>query len=191
LSRWPATAGTHRASRRRARRCARRRACAGSPPDSAASHRSSVPAGDGERSMIRGCSHRICPRPQRRAGRVDPQADRAVGEGGRHAVAVALEVIRQVGETRLLCSTKPSKAGGKRHQAGPLSAQTSAIVPGRTPCGSRPIARCNAARARHSAPRDRGSWASAATAAAGILDVLLDLTLLPPGAGLQNSGSNR
>jgi hypothetical protein len=49
-------------------------------------------------------------------------------------------VIRHVGETRLLCSTKPSKAVGNAIKAARSSAQTSAIMPGKVPCGvSRPV----------------------------------------------------
>ncbi len=45
------------------------------------------------------------------------------------------KLIRQVGETRLLNSIKPSKADGNGISAPRFSAQTSAIVPGNVPCG--------------------------------------------------------
>jgi hypothetical protein len=35
--------------------------------------------------------------------RVDPHADRSIGEGGRHAVAVTFQVNEKVGDTRLVC----------------------------------------------------------------------------------------
>jgi len=43
----------------------------------------------------------------------------------------------QVGDTRLLCSTKPSKTGGVGIRAALSAAQTAAIVPGSVPCGRR------------------------------------------------------
>lgn len=49
---------------------------------------------------------------------VEPQADRAVREGRRHAVPVRSKLMRHVGDTSLLCSTKPSKNWWQRHQLG-------------------------------------------------------------------------
>jgi hypothetical protein len=57
------------------------------------------------------------PSARRRSDRDRPAGSRPVGEGCRHAVAIALEVTRQVGETRLVYSTKPSKGRPSRHQA--------------------------------------------------------------------------
>lgn len=62
--------------------------------------------------------------------RIDPQADRPIGERGWNTVAVALEVD-QTGRrnARLVCSTKPSKGDGTAINCICSSTQASATVP--------------------------------------------------------------
>ncbi len=98
------------------------------------------------------------------------------------------KLIRQVGYTRLLCSTKPSKAGGVGIRAVWSSAQTPRWSPPACHAACAPTARCSAARARHSVPPGRVSPASdAGPGDAHASHVLLDLSArhlgLPTGCG--------
>ena len=62
---------------------------------------------------------------------INAQADALVGEGRRHAVAVALEDERDRSATpRLLYSTKPSKGRENGIRLASFASQASAIVPG-------------------------------------------------------------
>jgi len=65
---------------------------------------------------------------------VDPHTDRPVGEGGGHAVPVALERYQARRGHPLARSTKPSKGRPSGIRLVTSAACTSAMVPGRTPC---------------------------------------------------------
>jgi len=111
--------------------------------------------------MIRVCSHRFVLGGDNDPLRIDPQADRPVGEGCRHAIAVRSKFTRHVGDTRLVCSTKPSKGGPvpsgwrfPRHAHQRQSWQDTMLD----------LAQCSIHRSSSQAFRrqDQGSWVTAA-----------------------------
>ena len=65
---------------------------------------------------------------------IDPHADRAIGEGRRHAIAIALQMDQARRRTRLAYSTKPSNDRGNCIKCCASSAQASATVPACEPC---------------------------------------------------------
>jgi len=115
--------------------------------------------------------------------------DPALG-GNDHPIRVDPQADGPVGETRLLRSTMPSKADGSGIRSACSSTQTSAMVPGSTPCGisrnsSRQRRSSQAFRAARSGKRGigchrrgRASWTSFSTC-----------PFSHPDAGLQNCGS--
>ena len=121
---------------------------------------------------------------------VDAQTDGPVGERRRHAVAVALEVHEACRRDAFGVFNETIERLAHRHQVWPLlptmhpivvSCSGCALLPQRTHVGQPVVERRERTERRHLLPEPT----------ARILDVLLDLPLLPAGGDLQNSASNR
>ncbi len=156
-----------------------------------------------EELSLGGVTTKACPRYDNEAVGVEPEADRAVGKGcagtvapaaprkpaARDTVAVAFEgdqtpfgmlasrAGQQFGDTRLPCSTKPSKAVGSGISDALSAAQASATLPGSVPCRVFPGVRRSAfsaavhrSEARELpivAPLVRAQWATASAGGSG------------------------
>ena len=134
---------------------------------------------------------------------VDPETDRPVGEGGRHAIAVALEADQAGGRDALALLDEAVEGRRQRHQRGLLLGPDVGEAPGQTAMRVLPpklqasllepgIQRGEVREVRYRLPQARPR----------VLHVLLDLSLRQrartggatpaqsqPDAGLQNSGS--
>ncbi len=93
-----------------------------------------------------------------------PDTDGPVGEGRRHAVAMALQVDQAGRRDAFVCSTKPSNRRRSCARSCASSRQTSATMPGREPCGISAHSSRIAPPANRSAAPRTGSSASAAKA---------------------------
>ena len=123
---------------------------------------------------------------------IDPHADRAVGEGRRHAVAIALEMDQAGRRDALGVFDKAVERPGKLHQVlrffAPGVGDRARLRAVRRLGPTAPGIALQPVVERRQGGEARG-WLPEPMA--GVLDVLLDLPLLPAEAGLQNSASNR
>ena len=125
--------------------------------------------------------------------RIDPQADGPVGEGRRHAVAIALEADQAGRRDALALLDEAVEGRRQRHQGGLLLGPDIGDGAGQNcRAGSRATAPGSAAPASRSAPPGQESSASAATGdGRASWTFFSTCPFSQPDAGLQNSGSKR